>query len=63
MSISDAHIEAQAIWAECDMPQITDSINQKDWEELEEYFYELAEAVLGSDYKTVQQFVKEKKDE
>jgi len=61
MSISDAHIEAQAIWAEYDLPQITDSINQKDWEELEEYFYELAEAVLGSDYKTVQQFIEENK--
>jgi len=61
MSISDAHIEAQEIWADLDLPQIRGSINQKDWEELEEYFYELAEAVLGGDYKSVQKFIEENK--
>ena len=61
MSISDAHIEACEIWAECDMPPVRQGISHQDWEELTEMFYDLGEAILIGDYKYVQQFVKENK--
>ena len=60
-SLSDAHIEAQEIWAECNMPPVRQDINPKDWEQLTEMFYDLGNAILIGDHKFVQQFVKENK--
>ena len=60
-SLSDAHIEAQEIWAECNMPPVRQDINPKDWEQLTEMFYDLGNAILIGDHKYVQQFVKENK--
>ena len=58
-SISDAHIEACEIWADCDMPPVRKDINQEDWAELTEMFYDLGNAILIGDFKYVQKFIKE----
>ena len=60
-SLSDAHIEAQAIWAECNMPPVRQGISHQDWEQLTEMFYDLGNAILIGDHKYIQKFIEENK--
>jgi len=61
MSISDAHIEACEIWAECDMPPVRQDISHQDWEQLTEMFCDLGNAILIGDFKYIQKFIEENK--
>ena len=58
-SVSDAHIDACEIWAECDMPRVRRDINQEDWAELVEMFQELGNAIMIGDHKFIQKFIGE----
>tara|TARA_Y100000310_G_scaffold176676_1_gene176783 strand:- start:211 stop:552 length:342 start_codon:yes stop_codon:yes gene_type:complete len=56
-SLSDAHIEACEIWAECDMPPVRQDINHSDWEQLTEMFCDLGDAILIGDHEYIQKFI------